>query len=66
MLKYRYMMSDEQDHQQLFELVEKMLEYDPKQRITLVDVLRHPFFERLLPEQRIIDGPSIINTSSRS
>jgi CDC-like kinase len=52
------MMTDEADHQQLFELIEKMLEYDPKRRITLVDALRHPFFERILPEQRIIDVPS--------
>ncbi|CAF0918642.1 unnamed protein product [Rotaria sordida] len=62
----RYMMSDEQDHQQLFELIEKMLEYDPKRRITLVDALRHPFFERLLPEQRINDVLSIANTSANS
>jgi CDC-like kinase len=60
------MMSDEQDHQQLFELIEKMLEYDPKRRITLADALRHPFFERLLPEQRISDNSSIANTSSKS
>lgn len=60
------MMSDEQDHQQLFELIEKMLEYDPKRRITLSEALRHPFFERLLPEQRIRDSPSIANISSKS
>jgi len=62
----RYMMSDELDHQQLFELIEKMLEYDPKRRITLDETLRHPFFERLLPEQRISDNPSIANASSKS
>ena len=60
------MMSDEQDHQQLFELIEKMLDYDPKRRITLVESLRHPFFERLLPEQRISESSTIANTSSRS
>jgi dual specificity protein kinase CLK2/3 len=60
------MMSDEQDHQQLFELIEKMLDYDPKRRITLVDALRHTFFERLLPEQRINDMPSTASTSSKS
>ncbi|CAF0990092.1 unnamed protein product [Rotaria magnacalcarata] len=62
----RYMMSDEADHQQLFELIEKMLEYDPKRRITLIDALRHPFFERLLPEQRINDVLSNANTSASS
>ena len=60
------MVSDEQDHQQLFELIEKMLEYDPKRRITLAESLRHPFFERLLPEQRISDTSSIANASSNS
>ena len=51
-------MADEQDHQQLFDLIEKMLEYDPKRRITLIETLRHPFFERLLPEQRLNDQSS--------
>jgi CDC-like kinase len=60
------MMSEELDHQQLFELIEKMLEYDPKRRITLIEVLRHPFFERLSLEQHITDVPSITTTSARS
>jgi len=60
------MMSDEQDHQQLFDLVEKMLEYDPKRRITLSESLRHPFFERILPEQRIKELSPIGNLSSKS
>ncbi|CAF1397505.1 unnamed protein product [Adineta ricciae] len=54
----RYMVTDELDHQQLFELIEKMLEYDPKRRITLAEALEHPFFERILPEQRITNGTS--------
>ena len=57
------MMSDEHDHQQLFELIEKMLEYDPKRRITLVDVLQHTFFERLLPEQRLLNA-SLVGSPS--
>lgn len=60
------MMSDETDHQQLFDLVEKMLEYDPKRRITLAESLRHPFFERLLPEQRINDVLSNTHASANS
>lgn len=62
----RYMMSDEQDHQQLFDLIEKMLEYDPKRRITLIETIRHPFFERLLPEQRPIDPTLTKNSSPKS
>ncbi len=48
----RYMMSDGDDHRMLFDLVEKMLEYDPCLRITLDQALRHPFFDKLTPEQR--------------
>jgi len=60
------MLSDEQDHQQLFDLIEKMLEYDPKRRITLAESLQHPFFDRLPSEQRLVDNHSMTNTSSNS
>jgi len=38
-------------HLQLFDLIEKMLEYEPSSRITLSDSLSHPFFKPLLKEQ---------------
>ena len=33
-------MSSDEDHRLLFDLISKMLEYEPAQRITLVDSLR--------------------------
>lgn len=49
----RYLLSDDEDHRQLFELVSQMLEYEPSQRITLSDALKHPFFEKLPPEFKL-------------
>ncbi|XP_066595740.1 dual specificity protein kinase CLK1 isoform X2 [Prorops nasuta] len=51
----RYMLSDDEEHQQLFELVHRMLEYEPSQRITLKDALVHPFFDALPAAQRLTD-----------
>lgn len=49
---YRYLMGDGDEHRQLFDLIEKMLEYDPIHRITMDEVIKHPFFNKLSPEQR--------------
>lgn len=49
----RYKQSDESDHTQLFDLVARMLEYEPSQRITLREALCHPFFDKILPHQRL-------------
>ncbi|XP_012156135.1 probable serine/threonine-protein kinase dyrk2 isoform X5 [Ceratitis capitata] len=50
---FRYQMSDTEDHCELFDLIKKMLEYEPSQRVTLGDALRHPFFDKLPPHQRV-------------
>ncbi|KAM4690192.1 dual specificity protein kinase CLK2 isoform 2-T2 [Rhinophrynus dorsalis] len=43
----RYMMSEAEEHHQLFDLIEGMLEYEPSKRITLAESLKHPFFSSL-------------------
>ncbi|XP_074655990.1 serine/threonine-protein kinase Doa-like isoform X3 [Tubulanus polymorphus] len=50
---YRYMMNDSKEHRNLFDLIEKMLEYDPSQRLSLDESLQHPFFDPLPSHQRL-------------
>ncbi|CAO1421714.1 unnamed protein product [Diamesa serratosioi] len=50
---HRYVMSETPDHLQLFDLIRRMLDYDPAHRINLTDALRHPFFQKLPPTQRL-------------
>ncbi|XP_056152693.1 dual specificity protein kinase CLK4b isoform X1 [Lampris incognitus] len=40
----QYMVSQSEDHQQLFDLIEKMMDYDPAKRLSLDQALQHPFF----------------------
>ncbi|XP_061090646.1 dual specificity protein kinase CLK2-like isoform X1 [Conger conger] len=40
----RYLLSEAEEHHQLFDLIESMLEYEPSKRITPTAALRHPFF----------------------
>jgi len=37
----------EEDQRQVYDLVTRMLEYDPEKRITLREALKHPFFHKL-------------------
>ncbi|XP_010902090.1 dual specificity protein kinase CLK2 isoform X1 [Esox lucius] len=41
----RYLLSEAEEHHQLFDLIESMLEYEPSKRLALADSIRHPFFE---------------------
>ncbi|KAM5129485.1 dual specificity protein kinase CLK2 [Mantella aurantiaca] len=43
----RYMVSDSEDHRQLFDVIEGMLEYEPSKRLSLSEALKHPFFSPL-------------------
>ena len=40
-------MGDAEDHHLLFDLVMKMLAYDPAERILLDEAMRHPFFDAI-------------------
>ncbi|XP_064142904.1 dual specificity protein kinase CLK1 isoform X4 [Loxodonta africana] len=42
-----FMLSQDAEHELLFDLIQKMLEYDPAKRITLKEALKHPFFSPL-------------------
>uniref|UniRef100_A0A4W3HF03 dual-specificity kinase n=1 Tax=Callorhinchus milii TaxID=7868 RepID=A0A4W3HF03_CALMI len=39
-----YMVCQDSDHRELFDLIGKMLEYEPSRRISLDQALHHPFF----------------------
>merc|ERR1711936_61111 len=43
----KYQQSDQEEHEQLFGLIQAMLTYDPAERIGLDQVLRHPFFDKV-------------------
>jgi CDC-like kinase len=49
----RYQTVEDEDHRQLFDLISRMLEYDPSERITLAEAMRHPFFDKIPPHQRL-------------
>ncbi len=49
----RYQVSDEEDHVLLFDVIQRMLEYEPSQRITLTEALKHPFFDKIPPHLRL-------------
>ncbi|KAM9294152.1 dual specificity protein kinase CLK2 [Gastrophryne carolinensis] len=43
----RYMLDESEEHYQLFDLIQGMLEYEPSKRMTLSQSLKHPFFAPL-------------------
>ncbi|XP_067103546.1 dual specificity protein kinase CLK4 isoform X1 [Osmerus mordax] len=42
-----YMVSQSSEHEQLFDLIRKMMEFDPSRRLSMNQALRHPFFSCL-------------------
>lgn len=65
---HRYILSDTPEHLQLFEIIRHMLDYDPAQRMTLDQALRHPFFQKLPPNQRLHEksNPALYVSASSS
>ncbi|XP_065157880.1 serine/threonine-protein kinase Doa isoform X2 [Atheta coriaria] len=49
----RYKQSDGVEHGELFDLILRMLEYEPSQRITLREAMQHPFFDKIPTHQRL-------------
>ncbi|XP_047998221.1 probable myosin light chain kinase DDB_G0279831 isoform X2 [Leguminivora glycinivorella] len=49
----RYQQSNSEEHRQLFDLITRMLDYEPSQRISLRDALKHPFFAKLPAHQKL-------------
>ena len=47
LLLQKYMLVQEHEHEQLFELIQQMLIYEPRKRITASEALKHPFFASL-------------------
>lgn len=71
----RYMINNEAEHEELFDLISRMLEYEPTQRITLKEAVDHAFFARLPLELRFheldrhrksLEGSSSSSPSSSS
>ncbi|XP_058063802.1 uncharacterized protein LOC131213705 isoform X2 [Anopheles bellator] len=50
---HRHVVVNTPEHLQLFDLIRKMLAYEPNRRIKLDDALRHPFFDKLPTSQRL-------------
>ncbi|KAF7663618.1 hypothetical protein LDENG_00205380 [Lucifuga dentata] len=48
----KYLLSHGAEHHQFFDLLEKMLEYEPSKRISLSSALSHPFFLPLIHPRR--------------
>uniref|UniRef100_A0A671PY78 dual-specificity kinase n=1 Tax=Sinocyclocheilus anshuiensis TaxID=1608454 RepID=A0A671PY78_9TELE len=54
----RYLLSEAEEHHQLFDLIEAMLEYEPTKRLTLAAALRHPFFQSTISSADQSSGKS--------
>jgi CDC-like kinase len=63
---HRYVICEMAEHIQLFDLIRKMLEYEPSQRITLAEALQHPFFSKLPLHQRLGDPVTVTPPQSSS
>lgn len=49
----RYVLVEHPEHLALFDLINRMLEYEASSRVTLAECLRHPFFDKLPGDHRL-------------
>ena len=62
------MKKDDEETKQLFDLIGRMLEYDPVERITLTEALQHPYFtmsDDLIEERQSDSSREHRNSKSR-
>ncbi len=52
LLTQQYMSSKTPEHELLFDLLQKMMEYDSSKRITLEQAIGHPFFNQIRKERK--------------
>lgn len=52
LLTQQYMSSKTPEHELLFDLLQKMMEYDSSKRITLEQAIGHPFFNPIRKERK--------------
>lgn len=56
LLTQQYMSSKTPEHELLFDLLQKMMEYDSSKRITLEQAIGHPFFNQIRKERKWLGG----------
>lgn len=56
LLTQQYMSCKTPEHELLFDLLQKMMEYDSSKRITLEQAIAHPFFNPLRKERKWLGG----------
>lgn len=62
------MKKEDEETKELFDLIGRMLEYDPADRITLVEALQHPYFnmsDDLIEERQSDSSRDHRNSKSR-
>lgn len=58
----RYMLSADPEHEQLFDLIQQLLIYDPRKRLASSEALKHSFFS---PYVRSAPHPAHTSTQSK-
>ena len=56
---------DDPEHLKLFDLIARMLEYDPAKRISMAEAVNHPFFDVLAPSMKYAPASCSPNGNQR-